>query len=332
MHVATLDSRPAKVYYLVPEYRHPSWGVGLLRRHVHLLKRNAIDAEVVLRTPPRRRFWQRFRPSELSLGRFRPRPHDVLVVPEVMAGDEALAGLNCRRVVLVQGSFAIVSGLRDGRDYKALGYEQAMVILPHMKPIVEQHFGIEARLVRPFIAPYFFQDPASRSSTARKKRILTYPKALYLEAGLPDYQIVWRLLRRRIEKAHRDWEIVALAEKSHESVARWMRTSAFLVNVNSHEGFNTTVPEAMAAGCIAVCYDAFGGQDFLRDGHNAFVFPNHHVYPLLDRLFTLIDGYDRLQDELDRIRSNAYATADQYTESETERELSGFFRSFLATP
>ena len=35
-----------------------------------------------------------------------------------------------------------------------------------------------------------------------------------------------------------------------------MQTSLFLVNVNSLEAFNTTVPEAMAAGCIPVCYEA----------------------------------------------------------------------------
>ena len=108
-----------------------------------------------------------------------------------------------------------------------------------------------------------------------------------------------------------------------------MQTSAFFINVNSLEGFNTTVPEAMAAGCIPICYDAFGGRDFLRDGHNAYVFPNHYAYPLLDKLFDLMDRYDQMQEELARMRMHAYATACQYTADHTEQALLTFYRSLL---
>ena len=76
------------------------------------------------------------------------------------------------------------------------------------------------------------------------------------------------------------WTVVELENKPHRHVARIFRQAAIHINVNCQESFNATVPEAMAAGCIPVCYEAFGGQDYLRDGENAYVFPTHHAYPL----------------------------------------------------
>ena len=85
----------------------------------------------------------------------------------------------------------------------------------------------------------------------------------------------------------------------------------------------------MAAGCIPVCYEAYGGRDFLRDGDNAYVFPNNYIYPLINKLFELMENYDTIQDELSIIRSNAQETASYYTEERMEKELISFYKSVL---
>ena len=125
------------------------------------------------------------------------------------------------------------------------------------------------------------------------------------------------------------WKVLVLKEKTHRETADILRKSAFLANVNCREAFNTTVPEAMAAGCIPICYDAYGGRDFLENGINAYVFPNNHIYPLLEKLFELMDNYDSVQEELSRIRNNAFQTACRYREEHTEKVLTDFYTSII---
>jgi glycosyltransferase involved in cell wall biosynthesis len=108
-----------------------------------------------------------------------------------------------------------------------------------------------------------------------------------------------------------------------------MKTSRFLVNVNSHEAFNTTVPEAMAAGCIPLCYEAVGGCDFLRDGENAVVFANQAVYALVERLCDLIDHGDEQAAWLDSLRAGGERTAAAFQPAATARALAGFFADRL---
>jgi glycosyltransferase involved in cell wall biosynthesis len=122
--------------------------------------------------------------------------------------------------------------------------------------------------------------------------------------------------------------IIELENRSHEEVAKLMKESAFFVSVNTHEAFNSTVPEAMAAGCIVVCYEAYGPKDFLINNQNAFVFPNNYVYPLISKLYELIDNHLNIQNKLAEIRSNAYKTACKYTMRNTEHALIDFFQNF----
>jgi len=96
--------------------------------------------------------------------------------------------------------------------------------------------------------------------------------------------------------------------------------------VNCQESFNATVPEAMAAGCIPVCYEAFGGKDYLRDGENACVMPTHHAYPLVERTLELMTSWDAKKRQLGRIRRGGQATARRYTEALTEKALVAYFR------
>ncbi len=126
----------------------------------------------------------------------------------------------------------------------------------------------------------------------------------------------------------RPWEIEEISNKPHPELALAMKASAFFVCLNTREGFNVTVPEAMAAGCVAVCYDAFGGLDFLKNGENAYVFPNDHIYPLADKLLELIENYEHKKEELSKIAQHAYETAGRYHSGHTRQALHEFYSSF----
>jgi hypothetical protein len=328
----TFRYKPPSVFYLIPDYDRPSWGIGLLYSHVRLLRRHGVNACVLHHKAPFSITWLKAEApvTHLDNPSLRICEQDILVVPEILAREGQAICDKCRRVVFVQGSFLILQPFEEAFEYSALGYEAALAVMPHTREIVERYFGIKARVVPPFIASYFFAGGEELANEKRHKRILIFPKPGYREAGYYDYEIVKKLLMRQCKEktqGEAKWELLEVCEKGHYEVSALMRKSAFLVSVNCLEAFNTTVPEAMAAGCIPVCYEAYGGKDFLVDRYNAYVFPNNYVYPLTSTLLELMENYDSLQDELTRLRINAYRTACKYREEETERALVDFYRS-----
>ncbi len=134
------------------------------------------------------------------------------------------------------------------------------------------------------------------------------------------------MLRHHLESTP-GWELVELSGYSHHETAALLQESTFFVSLNTREAFNTSVPEAMAAGCIPICYEAFGGQDYLRNGENAFVFSNNTIYPLIEKLLDLIDHYDSALDKLAKMRESAFETASHYTRDNTREALLAFFEA-----
>jgi hypothetical protein len=330
------------VYYLAPDHATPSWGTALLYHHVRLLGRNGVAAAILHHRTPFRLDWLDVPVPVRYLDEpgFVPAPEDILVVPEVLARAALHLPFRCRRLVFVQGPFLMLSPFPEAVDYAALGYEGGLVVMPGDQRVLERHFGLRPAVVPPFVAPYFFAAPGELEGHGRRRRILLVPKSGYSEAGIPDYEIVRKLVARRCRRVDAgawsvpdshagEWDFLEINGLSHREVAAAMRTAAFLVSVNSHEGFNATVPEAMASGCVAVCCEASGGRDYLVDRENAFVFPNQAVYDLADTLFEQLDRFDDSRLELNRIRANAHATALRYQEDGTESALLDLFRPLL---
>ena len=312
------------IYYLIGDYAPQSWGNGMIYEHVRILRDAGYDACALHHHAP-------FRPQWLEIevpihyideSRFAPTREDIVVVPEVLAESEVVQKHPWRRFVFVQGSFLIFRGLQKHEEYSELGYEAAIAILPHVARVVTRHFGIEAEVVPPFVAPQFFEPAPPR----RDRRVLLTMKEGYRALGISDQEIAERLLRNEIDRRS-DWSLTILEGFTHTQVAELMRTSLFLVNVFSHEAFNTTVPEAMAAGCIPICYDARGGADFLEPEENAIVYPNQHVYEVVERVCDLIDHPDNALFE--RIRRGGRKTASSFNRERTAGALTSFFAKRL---
>ncbi len=324
-----------RIYYLVPDSDAPSWGIGLLYHHVRLLRELGFEARVLHHQAS---FGLTWLDVEVPIryvddASFQPGATDIVVIPEVLARTADLASLPPRRVVFVQGSFLILSRGEEAFDYRDLGFEAALAVLPHVRDIVSRHYGLVPAVVPPFIAPYFFAGEAELERR-RDRRVLLVGKPEYLQAGYLDYEIARKLLQRhfgRLEtRGEGPWELVELVGRSHRQVAELMRRSEYLINLNTLEAFNTTVPEAMAAGCVPICYEAYGGRDFLEAGRNAYVFQNNYIYPLVEKVLELTERRDELADQLGEIRRAGWTTAGRYQEKDTARALDAFYTRLLA--
>jgi hypothetical protein len=314
------------IYYLLADYTAHSWGSGIVYEHVRMLRAAGFEACALHHHAP-------FRPDWLELDvpvRYLDEPgftasaDDIVVVPEVLVASEVVRRFAWRRVVFVQGSFLIFRGLQQHTDYAELGFERALAVLPHVARAVERHFGVSADVVPPFVAPYFFE-PAIEP---RERRVLFSWKEGYRALAIPDQEIAQRLMEKEVARRPA-WSFVPLLGFSHREVAELMRSSMFLVNVFSHEAFNTTVPEAMAAGCVPVCYEAGGGIDYLRPDENAIVFPNQQVYSLVDRVCQLMDRCEELAPLFERIRRGGRETASSFRPEDTARAVVAFFAERL---
>lgn len=322
------DARRPRILYRIPEHAEPSWGVALLHGHVRLLRRLGRDVRVLgTTTAPG---WLE---ASLGAGSTResesqpvPEPEDVIVVPEVLATEPADRGWAGRRVVFVQGAYLVQPNLGDRGDYSELGFERAIAVLPHVRDVVERHFGVPANVVPPFLAPYLLD---AEVHGPRERRILSFPKPGYAAAGFSDYQTGVALIRRRLQSSHPSWRLQEVGGVSHREVARLMRESELMVSFNSLEAFNTTVPEAMASGCLPFCYAGLGARDFLTNGSDGFAFDTHDVFALVDSLDDLLRHFEERSREVARMRAAARATAARFTEDATSRALDAFFGQLL---
>ncbi len=320
----------SRIFYLAPDTDVPSWGNGLLYGHVRLLRELGFEAFALHRRDGFRFSWIEDAVPTLYLDSpgFRPTEEDLLVVPEVAVRDSSQLSFPGRRGVFVQGSFLMLRDFEEAIDYRELGFDFCLAVLPHVKEIVDRHFGLEACLVPPFLAPYFFASQAELVAP-RERTIVAYSNRAYVDAGYPDLGIVEAILGRAVTRELLGWNFQVLGGMDHRATAELFKKSAILVNVNVLEAFNTTVPEAMAAGCIPICYEAYGGRDFLVNESNAFCFPNNHAYPLVEKVVEVASGWHDRNEELARMRQAGSATASTFRSDATRESLRECYSALL---
>jgi hypothetical protein len=310
-----------RIIYLAPDSDKPSWGMGILYYHAYVLHKAGFDACIMHEKAGFTLSWLHL---TLPLKYYSQQKDnltadDILMVPEVMVGLQGLKEIPSRKILFVQNLFYLFESLPQKETHKSLGIKEALCIMPHMISVLTKYTGLDVFMVPPFIADYFYKENADLHK--RKKHILLYPKYQNL-----DLAILSRLLQEHIRDLNSNnnlltkilhskdqWKIIELKNKQHKEVASCMKEAAFFVCLNAFEAFNTSVPEAMAAGCINFCYEAVGPMDFLANGQNAFVFRNNDIYALCSAIIEQINCYEENERQLHFIRTEAYKIAAFYS-------------------
>jgi glycosyltransferase involved in cell wall biosynthesis len=251
---------------------------------------------------------------------------DMIIVPEVMAGtfDNKI---KARKIVFIQSLSLIFRDYPLHLTHKQQGFEIALTCMPHMREPVEKYLKIPVYSISPFVASYFFVD--EKRLHKREKLIVLYPKFQQAEYSLIMKLIIDNFILNQdtpLKSNRKQWSIMELQGLTHEQVAAVMKKAMFFVCTNTFESFNASVPEAMAAGCINICYEAFGPKDFLENGKNAFVFPNHEPFLLVEKLIELISNYEANEEGLYSMRIEAMKTASRYRREVLVKEIVEFFK------
>lgn len=323
-----------KIFYLVSDYDTPSWGLGIIYHHVLALNDAGFNAFVIHEKKGYKVSWLDVKvpvvywnesPSILS--------EDILIVAEVNVNRKWLKKLKCRKILFVQASSFLFEMLPENETHLSLGFESAIGIMPHMMPVIEQFTGLKADMIPPFIAPYFYKEENKLHN--REKIILMYPKF-----HQQDFGIVKRVLDDKLKEINPSgitsifkskWKIIVLKGKTHMEVAQLMKEATFFITTNTFESFNASCVEAMSAGCIAICYEAFGPRDYMINNKNAFVFPNNEVFRLSNHVFDLIENFDQKQIQLKNIREEGQKLAATYNYEATKDKLVELFNRKMQT-
>ena len=322
------------IYYFVPIHSKPSWGIGIIYYHVEILTRNGINAVLLHEDKNIRLDWLDLYPPSKNMEQVNPRKlnvEDILVVPEVCMDRSWLKKVPCRKILFIQAPGYIYESLPMNETHRSLGFSEAFIIMPHQLPIVEKHIHLHAHLIPPFVRDIFFEGSLPNP---RKKQIVLYPKYQQI-----DYTIVRKLLHDRIMNRKgilpanwfQEWNLVELKGMSHKQVARTLSESSIFISLNTFEALNTSVIEAMATGCLVFCYEGFGPRDYLRNEENAFVFGNNEAYMLCEKLFELLDDYDKSVAKLEQVRQQARQTAKGYSINNMETALLNVAKELIST-
>lgn len=317
-----------RIIFIVPDNTRPSWGLGVIYHYVSVLNKAGYDAYIMHQKKGFKLDWLSVKVPILYFEKSMLEQSDMLIVPEVMTDIKGLKKMKCRKVLFVQATAFLFQSLPDDETHSSLGFKDAIGIMPHMISIIENFTHLKTKIIPPFIADYFYKKPEKLHE--RKKKILVYPKFQQ-----QDYSIIRRVLRDKLEAINpsglsslftKGWEMVEVKDKTHKEVAELMQEAMFFISTNSFEAFNTSVPEAMAAGCINLCYEGFGPRDYLKDKENAFVFGNNEAYRLCTFLFELIDKFEENNGVFFKMRERAYETARQYTLTNAEQPITSYFK------
>jgi glycosyltransferase involved in cell wall biosynthesis len=126
------------------------------------------------------------------------------------------------------------------------------------------------------------------------------------------------------ELAVRD-RIQVVPRYTHETLPTLLRGYHIKLFPTLSEGFSLALTEAMACGLAPVTTATPGPMEIVRDGHDAMVIPPRDSQALEQALERLIA--DRAY--LERLRRNAYATAQRYSWARIARDNLAFYEEAL---
>lgn len=114
-------------------------------------------------------------------------------------------------------------------------------------------------------------------------------------------------------------DIECFTNPPQSEIPKIYQRSKILLKTSKSEGFSLPIIEAMASGCVVVCYDMGGNMEFCKDGYNCIIVTKENASTVIKEL--LSDN-----EKMERLARNGYETAKQYTWEKSVDNLTDYLR------
>ena len=234
---------------------------------------------------------------------------------------------------LYRGSFQlweVGNSVRNADSVFLLNREERDYVIEHLGVHPEQAHIFPNGITGTFLDLPFEPLPQDPNATIRIAQISTYISRKGIQYGSPALQTILRRYPNVevsflgvgcTDLAHPEAVVYAdfdpalhhrirvVPRYTQETLPMLLKGHHIKLFPSLSEGFGKALVEAMACGLAPVTTNVAGPMEVVRDGHDAIVVPTHNqeaIEQALDQLLT-----DRIY--LERLRQNAYATAQQFS-------------------
>ncbi|UYW01545.1 glycosyltransferase [Flavobacterium agricola] len=273
------------IYFITPDESRPTGGVKQIYKQVEILNANGFDAYVVHQNKKFKINWfqhnvptKYFPKIYLDIEKYRkkgiyyqikfffkklftssklPDEKSVLVLPEVLAKNLKPDLYPNQRVIFNQNCYYTFLEKRENNTFYEI-YEDALtlatiVVSENSKQYLQFAFpDIDVQRIRIGI------DKPFTYHANKHKQIAYMPRKL----GDDLFQLI-QILKNK--PAFKEWEFVAINNKTEIEVAQILQNSAIYLSTNWQEGFGLPPAEAMRCGCYVIGYTGNAGTEYFND-------------------------------------------------------------------
>ena len=301
----------ARIVFLCPFAKHEiTGGIKTIYRQAVLLEELGFEACVYQPGGPPS--WFESRAQVLPARQFTARPGDVLVFPETLNGplaELAQAGLPAKKVLFCQAHYYTMFSAIPPERFRQLGFDRVVCQSTVAKGFLERvlHFSNVA------VVPCYI-DQEVFFPRAKRPQIAFIPRKLPREAA--SIQKIFALKYGHLDSVQ--WQ--AIDNRSERETAEIFGSSTIALSLPFLESFGLVPLEAMASGALVTGFHGYGGQEYAT-AENGFWFPPDHLEEVADALARLINGLERNDPAVIRMREVGLATAARYNKESTLQAL-----------
>lgn len=318
-----------RLYFLCPDFPHPSGGTRSIYWYVYSLREAGFDAHVVHQQSGFHLTWHGIEVPTLSLAdSVDLRATDIVIFPESAANlMRQMADKPSIKVVLaLQWSPDYYSDLKPYEHWGSFGIEAIFTPSREIARFLEWRMsGLPITVIPSYID----------SSIYRSEPSLKQPLVTYMSRKTNETEVLRAALQREDAlRSQFSWQ--ALGDLNEADYARYLQRSLVYLTPSAQEGLNVSVLEAMACGCLVVGYSGIGANEYVianGDKQNYVAVENGNLPEFGIVLRSVLIELAEAPERYDWIVQNAIATAARYQNRDRELEaLTDFFKALTVDP
>jgi glycosyltransferase involved in cell wall biosynthesis len=245
-------------------------------------------------------------------------PEDILIIPEGFPNImENTSQLPCKRVVMAQSWYYVLSGMKVGQKWQHFGIKDVISVSDGITEYLNTIMpGLNIKNYKQGIDRKMFNVPEKISDKS--------PMISYMPGRGPESQMKTNTVIRTFYEfyPHYRWiRFVPLQGLSKEQFAQQLKESAITLYTDEVAGFGTLPLEAMASGTHVVGWTPFGSKEYVNE-KNGFWAVNGDVFQLAELIGMALDRYFSGVLDSEEIQKEYEKTLSEYTkEKEVESVL-----------